>query len=131
MGTRADYVTRPRELVAAILRSAQRFISAAEIHRTLATESSRVSLATVYRTLEHLREKGEAEVRIDDAGEATYMVCEPDHHHHHAICSNCARVVDVDCDAVEQFTASLRESHGFELHAHKMEFVGRCRECQG
>jgi Fur family transcriptional regulator, ferric uptake regulator len=130
MGTRADYVTRPRELIAAILRSAKRFISAAEIHRTLATDASRVSLATVYRTLEHLREKGEAEVRVDDAGEATYMLCEPLHHHHHAICSSCSRVVDVDCEAMEQFTDALRKIHGFELHAHKVEFVGRCRACQ-
>lgn len=130
MGTRADYVTRPRELVAAILRGAKRFISAAEIHRTLATESSRVSLATVYRTLEHLREKGEAEVRIDDAGEATYMVCEPQHHHHHAICSTCGRVVNVECDAMDRFSDALRETHGFELDAHKMEFSGRCKECR-
>jgi Fur family ferric uptake transcriptional regulator len=89
-----------------------------------------VSLATVYRTLEHLREKGEAEVRIDDDGEAQYMVCEPHHHHHHAICSKCGRVTDVDCSAMEQVTESLRTSHGFELDAHKIEFVGRCRECQ-
>ena len=130
MGTRAEYITRPRERVAAILRGARRFISAAEIHRALVSEQAPVSLATVYRTLEHLREKGEAEVRIDDAGEAKYMVCEPDHHHHHAICSNCSRVVDVNCDAIDQFTESLRASHGFELHAHKMEFVGRCKECQ-
>ena len=130
MGTRADYVTRPRELVAAILRGAKRFISAAEIHRTLATESSRVSLATVYRTLEHLREKGEAEVRIDDAGEATYMVCEPQHHHHHAICSKCGRVVNVECDAMDRFAEALRETHAFELDAHKMEFSGRCKECR-
>ena len=128
MGTRADYVTRPRERIAAILRSARRYISAAEIHRALSSASP-VSLATVYRTLEHLREKGEAEVRIDDTGEATYMLCEPDHHHHHAICSKCGRVVDVDCDVMEQFTESLRASHGFELDAHKMEFVGRCKDC--
>jgi Fur family ferric uptake transcriptional regulator len=129
MGTRADYVTRPRERIAAILRDARRFISASEIHRALNVEQTRVSLATVYRTLEHLREKGEAEVRIDDDGEAKYTVCEPHHHHHHAICSKCGSVTDVDCSAMEQVTESLRASHGFELDAHKIEFVGRCRQC--
>ncbi len=129
MGTRADYVTRPRERIAAILRGARQFISASEIHRALAAEA-RVSLATVYRTLEHLREKGEAEVRVDDDGEAQYMMCAPHHHHHHAICSKCGRVADVDCSAMEQVTESLRTSIGFELDAHKIEFVGRCRECR-
>ena len=127
---RAAYSTRPREQIAAVLRDDRRFLSAAEIHRKLDDRHVRVSLSTVYRTLEHLLEKGDATARVDDAGEATYMFCEPSHHHHHAICSVCGRVEDVDCEAIGQFAESLRDLHGFQLDNHRMEFHGRCRSCR-
>jgi len=130
MGVRSDYVTRPREQIASILRSRKRFISAAEIHRALEKAKAKVSLSTVYRTLEHLLEKGDVSVRIDDAGESTYMLCAPERHHHHAICRACGKVDDVDCTAIEQFSESMRSLLGFELDEHTMEFFGRCKSCR-
>lgn len=130
MGTRADYATRPREQIATILRAHRRFLSAAEIHRALEEQHAKVSLSTVYRTLEHLYAKGEVTLRRDDAGESSYMHCEPEHHHHHAICSICGKVEDVDCSAIDSFADSLRAIHGFELDNHKMEFIGRCSACK-
>ena len=130
MAARADYVTRPRELIASMLGREPRFLSAAEIYELLKRDGARVSLSTVYRTLDRLRAKGEVTERADAEGEATYMRCEPARHHHHAICSACGRAEDVDCTAVEQFGESLRALHGFELDGHAMEFFGRCRECR-
>jgi len=130
MGVRSDYVTRPRVQITSILRASKRFISAAEIHRALEGAHAKVSLSTVYRTLEHLLSKGEVTVRVDPAGESTYMTCEPEHHHHHAICRICGKVDDVDCTAIEQFSDSLRALHGFELDEHTMEFFGRCKACR-
>ncbi|HEY1654728.1 MAG TPA: transcriptional repressor [Candidatus Tumulicola sp.] len=127
---RADYVTRPRELIAGILSRERRFFSAAEIHRSLAQASAKVSLSTVYRTLEHLQSKGDVTARVDADGETTYMSCEPDYHHHHAICRSCGRVEDVDCAAIETFAESLRSANGFRLDGHAMEFFGKCRACR-
>lgn len=130
MGTRADYVTRPRELIAEILGRERRFLSASEIHQQLEAADARVSLSTVYRTLDYLQGKGDVTARSDPAGETGYMLCEPEHHHHHAICRRCGRVEDVDCDAVDQFAASLRAHNGFDLDGHSMEFFGTCRACR-
>jgi len=127
---RAAYVTRPREWIASILQREPRFLSAAEIHQRLRLAGAPVSLSTVYRTLERLRLKGDVTARTDAEGEAAYMLCEPAHHHHHAICSDCGLVQDVDCEAMEQFAESLRSLHGFELDCHSMEFFGRCRSCR-
>lgn len=130
MGTRAEYVTRPRELISSILQREPRFLSAAELYERLKRDGARVSLSTVYRTLDRLRAKGEVTERTDAEGEATFMLCEPAHHHHHAICAECGRVEDVDCTAMEQFSESLRALHGFELDGHAMEFFGRCHACR-
>jgi Fur family ferric uptake transcriptional regulator len=130
MGARADYITRPREWIAKILAREPRFLSAAQIHQHLKRAGAPVSLSTVYRTLERLRNKGGVTARADAEGEATYMLCEPTRHHHHAICSACGRVEDVDCAATDQFAQSLRSLHGFELDGHAMEFFGKCRACR-
>jgi Fur family ferric uptake transcriptional regulator len=128
MSLRSEYVTRPREQIAAVLRDNPRFLSAAEIHASL--KDKRVALSTVYRTLEHLLDRGEVALRVDDAGEASYKLCKPEHHHHHAICRTCGRVEDVDCKAIDEFADSLRNIHGFELDGHTMEFFGTCNACR-
>jgi len=130
MAERAEYVTRPREEIASVLRRERRFLTAADIYQRLSRARARVALSTVYRTLEHLRGKGEVTERADDAGEASYMYCEPQHHHHHAICSKCGKVEDVDCTAIDGFAKALRKLHGFALDDHAMEFVGRCKQCR-
>lgn len=130
MALRAEYVTRAREKIAAILNRERRFLSAAEIHHLLEQGGAKVALSTVYRNLEHLQSKGELTARTEADGETRYMPCEPEHHHHHAICSVCGRVEDVDCTAIEQFTESLRTTSGFELDGHAMEFFGRCSQCR-
>ncbi|HEY8310903.1 MAG TPA: transcriptional repressor [Gemmatimonadaceae bacterium] len=126
---RTEYVTRPREQIARVLRDERRYLSAAEIHDLLKRGRSKVSLSTVYRTLDLLSSKGEASSRVDEQGEATYVVCAPTHHHH-AICRRCGRVEEVACDAMERFADDLRSYHGFELDEHAMEFFGRCSACK-
>lgn len=127
---RAEYSTRPREQIAAILRSEQRYLSAAEIHDLLKKTRAKVSLSTIYRTLDLLEAKGEASSRVDERGESTYVVCAPTHHHH-AICRSCGRVEELDCEALERIAAELRSHHEFELDDHEMEFFGKCAACRG
>ncbi len=130
VASRAEYVTRPREWIASILAREPRFLSAAQIHQRLKRMGAQVSLSTVYRTLDHLRTKGDVTERAEADGESTYMLCGPAPHHHHAICRSCGRVEDVDCAATEKFAESLRALHGFQIDGHAMEFFGTCRDCK-
>lgn len=126
---RAPYSTRPREQIAEILRKEQRYLSAGEIHALLKKTRAKVSLSTVYRTLDLLQEKREASLRVDERGEATYVVCAPTHHHH-AICRTCGKVQELACEALERIAGELRSHHGFELDDHEMEFFGTCAACR-
>ena len=129
MGARAEYVTGARKQIADVLRREKRFLTAAEIHHRLERGKAKVSLSTVYRTLDRLQQKGEVTQRNDADGEGAFMLCEPGHHHHHAICSKCGRVEDVDCTAVDRFADALRAQNGFEINGHAMEFFGTCKAC--
>ncbi|HTV72716.1 MAG TPA: transcriptional repressor [Candidatus Acidoferrales bacterium] len=130
MASRAEYVTKPREQILGILQRQKRFLSAAEIYAQLERRKAKVALSTVYRTLDRLQSKGDVTVRTDPQGEASFMLCEPDRHHHHAICRACGRVEDVDCTAIDRFAESLRAHNGFELSGHAMEFFGTCKSCR-
>lgn len=126
---RNEYTTRPREQIVHVLKRERRYLSAADVFSRLKRARSQVSLSTVYRTLGLLASKGELSARVDDQGEATYVACEPTHHHH-AICRACGTVEEVGCDAVESFAQALKTYHKFELEDHAMEFFGTCGKCR-
>jgi len=126
---RAQYSTPAREQITGILRRERRYLSAAEIYAILKKNRAKVSLSTVYRTLDMLQTKGEASQRIDVRGEATYVMCAPTHHHH-AICRSCGKVEELACEALERIAGELRSHHGFELDDHEMEFFGTCAACR-
>ena len=71
---------------------------------------------------------GQVSARVDAAGEATYVSCAGDHHHH-AICRVCGKVEDVDCSALEAIGEALKAHHNFQLEDHSVEFFGRCNAC--
>lgn len=123
------YSTRSRESITDLLRSERRYLSAAAVHRILQAAGQKVSLSTVYRTLDLLVSMGVASARIDEHGEQTYVFCTVEHHHH-AICRRCGHVEDVDCAAIDAFAAELRAHHAFALDDHSMEFYGRCARCR-
>ena len=125
---RAQYSTRSREQIAQILRSQHRYLSAAEVFGLLKKRGGKASLSTVYRTLDLMQSKGEASVRTDERGEASYVFCEPEHHHH-AICRGCGKVTDITCEVVEALAHELLSHHHFQLDDHEMEFYGRCAAC--
>jgi Fe2+ or Zn2+ uptake regulation protein len=90
-----------------------------------------VDQATVYRNLKSLEKAGIVR-RVDlRAGPALYERAEPDHHHHHLVCT--------DCGAIERFSAcgvapiaerALGESSLFDaVFDHSLELFGVCKRC--
>jgi Fur family transcriptional regulator, peroxide stress response regulator len=99
--------------------------SAAEIHRALADRFPMMSFATVYNTLEMLREQGLVrELAIDPDKKRFDPNMEP---HHHLICLSCKRIVDVFCE----FDLTLPEGArgDFEVIGNQVDFYGICPRC--
>jgi Fur family ferric uptake transcriptional regulator len=129
MVERTVYSTSARRKVAELLRNERRYLTAAAIYRILKTQSARLALSTVYRTLETLASTGVVSSRADPSGELSFVYCH-DGHHHHAICTKCGHVDEVSCSAVDVFRAALLEEQAFELDKHAVEFFGRCARCR-
>ena len=110
------------------LAAAQRYTTAQELHARLARTHPRLGLATVYRTLEMLRELGLVASTRRGGGELAYLYCAGDHHHH-AICTRCGRVDEVPCRSLPGFERMLSSGLRFQLTEHQLEFYGVCARC--
>jgi Fur family peroxide stress response transcriptional regulator len=100
--------------------------SAEDIDSALAEKFPTMSLATVYNTLDTLRQKGFVqELSIDPDKKRFDPNVSP---HNHLMCVDCRRIVDVHAD----FSLSLsdEEKANFVILGHHVEFYGRCPQCR-
>ncbi|MGQ0482088.1 MAG: Fur family transcriptional regulator [Pseudonocardia sp.] len=125
---RAPRATRQRAAVSELLDQLDGFRSAQEIHDLLRRAGHGVGLTTVYRTLQNLVDSGELDVLRTDTGEQVYRRCST-HHHHHLVCRQCGRTVEVEGPAVESWAQRVATEHGFSELSHTMEIFGRCPSC--
>ena len=126
---RSLYATSTRRSVIELLKAEKRYLTAQAIYRLLKSANPKLALSTVYRTLELLAQLGTVSSRTEPGGEAGYVFC-TDEHHHHAVCRDCGHVDEVDCGAMDQFRAALLDNQAFVLDDHSLEFYGLCARCQ-
>jgi len=69
-------------------------VTAQQLWSRLRERDSSTGLATVYRTLALLSDKGVVDVLSHHGGEQCYRLC-GDEHHHHLLCQRCHRVVEI------------------------------------
>ena len=84
--------------------------------------------ATAYRMLDAFQEAGLAR-RIELAqGRALYEYANG--HHHHAVCTVCGRIKDVEACLPSSLDERVRVSAGFaRINDHALEFFGICAQC--
>lgn len=122
--------TRQQRAVAEVLSESEGFLSAQDIHATLRNQGDSVGLATVYRALQGLVDAGEADVLRTTAGEAIYRGCSTGHHHH-LVCRQCGRTVEVSGPTVERWAHKVAADHGYSDVSHVLELFGTCADCRG
>lgn len=121
--------TWQREAVRAALAEARGFVSAQQLHQRLREQGSTIGLATVYRALSGLSETGEADSLQSPEGENLFRSCAMEGHHHHLICRNCGRTVEISATEVERWAERVASQHGFRDAGHELEMFGLCDRC--
>ncbi|MFC4529419.1 Fur family transcriptional regulator [Sphaerisporangium dianthi] len=122
-------MTSRRTAVREILSRSDGFRSAQDIYAQLRADGAKIGLTTVYRTLQALVESGQVDVLRTDDGECVYRACATGTHHHHLVCRNCGRTVEVAGPDVERWTEAVGAEHGFTAITHTMEIFGTCASC--
>jgi Fur family transcriptional regulator, ferric uptake regulator len=121
--------TRQREAIAAVLEDVTEFRSAQEIHDELRRRGNQVGLATVYRQLGSLAERGEVDALHTPGGETVYRRCAAEVHHHHLVCRSCGKTVEFEGPEIERLAERVARREGFRDVSHTVEILGTCSDC--
>ncbi len=120
-------MTRQRRMILEEVRNTDSHPSADEIYHRVRAKLPRISLGTVYRTLDLLSERGL--IRKLELGGSQRRFDHRTHHHYHFRCLACQRLTDVDAQNFACLKATPRELAGCQLQGHQLEFFGLCPEC--
>lgn len=100
--------------------------SAEDIYKGVSKRFPTMSFATVYNTLEALRQRGGIlELTIDPDKKRFDPNTKP---HHHLICVKCKKIVDIHNDY--KLAVPEDKTEGFELVGNHIEFYGVCPACK-
>jgi Fur family ferric uptake transcriptional regulator len=121
--------TEPRRAVAAMIAARAGHFTAADLVDEAREGYPGLGRATIFRALDLFASMGLVE-RVDlPDGEHAYVACEAVHHHH-AICTDCGRSIDVRDLGLSEVLREIGVRSGFQVTAHRLELFGRCESCQ-
>ena len=105
-------------------------LEADELLVRLRAKHTKISRATIYRTLELLVDSGiVGRLRIGEAG-YRYERLRAGDHHDHLICDFCGRVIEFFEPRIESLQDEVAARHGFVLLSHSHQMGGICRSCR-
>jgi Fur family ferric uptake transcriptional regulator len=122
-------ITRQQLALERLLAASTDFRSAQDLHAQLRAGGARVGLTTVYANLRELADTGAVDTLRTDAGETLFRRCESGAHHHHLVCRECGRTVEVAGPAVERWADQVARAERFVDVRHTVEIVGTCAAC--
>ena len=127
---RAGYQATPnRRLVAELVAATGGHFTAAELLERGRRERVNIGRATIFRALELLTTLRVVE-RLDlPSGSHAYVLCDPDEHHHHLVCSGCGRSEDVADGELARLVDEIGRRNGYRIEAHRLELFGTCPAC--
>ncbi len=104
-------------------------VSAEDLYSQLKNTEHNPGLATVYRTLNLLRDAGLVDQKQFADGKAVFEVMAPGSHHDHLICVGCHKVIEFENDEIERLQLQVANRYGFRLTRHSLELFGYCSDC--
>jgi len=123
-------LTRQREAVVNEVFQDTGHFEAEEIVHRLKGNRLRVSRATVYRTLELLKECQLVEKLDFGTPHSFYEHIQPGEHHDHLICERCGRVIEFHNARLEQLQEEICRSFDFVESHHSLRIFGLCNRCR-
>ncbi len=122
-------VTPQRLMALEIIRTADRHLTAEEIHSALQERYPGVDLSTVYRTLRLFIRLGLVEQRELGGGRRVYeWRTQPDHGHF--LCERCGRLEHLEGALLEPLRLALERTRGYQVHRVEATVLGVCPTCQ-
>lgn len=129
MGTQPKRrMTKQRKKILEVLRSTTSHPTADWIYDQVKQEIPNISLGTVYRNLNVLKEMGKI-MELNYASSHSHFDGNAEDHYHFT-CLECDKICDVEEPIHSELNQNVEEKMGCSIDYHRLEFFGVCSECK-
>ena len=116
-------LTEQRKTIAKIMSDSQDHPDVDELYKRASKIDSKISIATVYRTVKLFEEAGIVAKHDFKGGKARYEELN-ESHHDHLIDIKTGEIIEFVDDEIEKLQQKVAEKHGYKLVDHKLELYG-------
>ena len=116
-------MTEQRRIIARVLSVADDHPDVEEVYRRASELDSKISIATVYRTMRLFEDEGIVDRHDFGDGRARYEETSEEHHDH-LIDVKSGRVIEFHNEEIEALQERISREHGLKLVDHRLELYG-------
>ena len=116
-------LTGQRKIIAKVMSESADHPDVDELHKRVSKIDSRISIATVYRTVKLFEEAGIVSKHDFKGNKARYEKA-PDEHHDHLIDINSGEIIEFVNEDIEKLQKKVADKLGYKLVDHKLELYG-------
>jgi len=121
-------LTPQRMMVLDAIENSEHHISSDEIYAQVIMKYPHLNISTVYRTLELLHRLGLVTETDLGGGRVRYHPADKGHHHH-LVCQECGRVIDLDESVMDNLKLVLKRDYDFTPDIRHLAIFGTCADC--
>ncbi len=129
LGEMGYRLTPQRILVLKAIENSASHISAEEIYGQVVEVYPHVNISTVYRTLDLLKRLGLVTETDLGGGRVRYHPADKGHHHH-LVCQECGKVIELDDSLLVPLKNTLYSEYDFDADLKHLGIFGRCGRCR-
>jgi Fur family ferric uptake transcriptional regulator len=122
-------MSHPRLFIYQELSASDIPLSPQELYRSLIKKKIKIGLTSIYRSLDLFESLGIV-FKIVNGSSVKYKFCEMEDHHHHIVCKKCGDVVELHFCDISDWSEKVKESTGYEVTDHQLNFYGFCKNCK-
>ena len=116
-------LTDQRKIIAKVMSVSNDHPDVDELYKRVSKIDSKISIATVYRTVKLFEEFGILAKHEFKGGKARYEELN-ESHHDHLIDIKSGEIIEFVDDEIEKLQKKVAEKYGYELIDHKLELYG-------
>jgi len=116
-------LTDQRRLIAKVMSKSESHPDVDELHKKVSKLDSKISIATVYRTVKLFEEAGIV-AKHDFKGSKSRYEQAPEEHHDHLIDVNSGEITEFVNEEIEKLQKQVAEKLGYKLVDHRLELYG-------
>ncbi len=116
-------LTEQRKIIAKVMSDSRDHPDVDELYNRVSKIDSKISIATVYRTVKLFEEVGIVTKHDFKGGKARYEEIN-ESHHDHLIDIKTGEIIEFIDDEIEKLQNKVAEKYGYKLIDHKLELYG-------